>query len=199
LTLKNQRNDKARIEMDIPEINPEFELLATAANYIKSEFNKDTAIWQGSPFEWVLRLPSASKGKLGKRLIYQWCALKGLSIDSSPDPEADMLINEHRVEIKLSTLWENGIYKFQQIRDQNYEYVVCLGISPFEAHCWVISKKILKENVIGHLGQHTGSGGKETAWFAVPPHSPPDWLLPCGGTLVDAYKVLKSLSNKKTA
>lgn len=176
---------------------PDFELLASAANFIKPEFRKDESIWAQSPFEWVLTLPSASKGKLGKRLVYQWCAIKGLSIDSSPDSQADMMINGHRVEIKFSTLWEASIYKFQQIRDQNYEYAVCLGISPFEAHCWVISKKILKQFVIGHMGQHTGSGGQETAWFAVNPHSPPSWILPCGGTLEEAYKVLKSLSSKK--
>ena len=176
---------------------PEFELLASAANFIRPEFEKDKSPWAGSPFEWVLSLPSASKGKLGKRLVYQWCALKGLSIDSSPDSQADMMINGHRVEIKFSTLWEANIYKFQQIRDQNYEYAVCLGISPFEAHCWVISKKILKQYVIGHMGQHTGSTGQETAWFAVNPQSPPSWILPCGGTLEQAYKVLKSLSSKK--
>jgi hypothetical protein len=177
--------------------NTEFELLATAANFIRPEFVKPTSSWAGSQFEWVLTLPSASKGKLGKRLVYQWCALRGLSIDSSPDSQADMLINGHRVEIKFSTLWESGIYKFQQIRDQNYEYAVCLGISPFEAHCWVASKSVLKKHVIGHMGQHTGSSGQETAWFAVVPLSPPEWLLPYGGTLDQAYKVLKSLSNKK--
>lgn len=177
--------------------NPEFELIATAANFIRPEFEKNSSNWLESPFAWVLGLPSGSKGKLGKRLVYQWCALKGLSIDGSPDSEADMLVNGHRVEIKFSTLWENGIYKFQQIRDQNYEYAVCLGISPFDAHCWVVSKKILKKHVIGHLGQHTGSAGRETAWFAVNPNSPPDWLSPCGGTLDQAYKVLKSLSSKK--
>jgi hypothetical protein len=102
--------------------------------------------------EWVLRLPAGSKGKLGKLLVYQWCALKGLSVDRSRDSEADMLINGHRVEVKFSTLWQSGIYKFQQIRDQNYEYSVCLGVSPFEAHCWVISKAILLQYVIGHMG-----------------------------------------------
>jgi len=178
-------------------ISPEFELLASAANFIKPEFKKDESIWAQSPFEWILTLPSASKGKLGKRLVYQWCAIKGLSIGSSPDSQADMMINGHRVEIKFSTLWETNIYKFQQLRDQNYEYAVCLGISPLEAHCWVISKKILKQYVIGHLGQHTGSTGLETAWFAVDPQSPPDWLMPFGGTLEQAYKVLKSLSCKK--
>ena len=183
----------------MPQISttPEFNLLASAAKFIKPEFEKNSSPWAVSPFEWILALPSASKGKLGKRLVYQWCALKGLSIDSSPDSQADMMINGHRVEIKFSTLWEANIYKFQQIRDQNYEYAVCLGISPFEAHCWVISKKILRRYVIGHMGQHTGSTGQETAWFAVNPQSPPSWILPIGGTLEQAYKVLKSLSHRK--
>jgi len=179
------------------DLQPDFNLLASAANFIKHEFERDHSAWAGSPFDWVRNLPSGSKGKLGKRLVYQWCAIKGLSIGTSPDSEADMLINNHRVEIKFSTLWQEGVYNFQQIREQNYEYAVCLGISPFEAHCWVVSKKILRKNVIGHLGQHTGSSGQETAWFAVNPKSPPDWLIPCGGTLDQAYKVLKSLSNKK--
>jgi len=179
--------------MSTPSKNPDFDLLATAANFIKKDFNVDYEAWEGSPFSWILMLPAASKGKLGKLLIYQWCALKGLSVDRSPDPEADMLINGHRVEVKFSTLWKSGVYKFQQIRDQNFEYAVCLGISPFEAHCWVISKAILKKFVIGHMGQHTGSGGKETSWIPVNPKSPPEWLNISGGTLDEAYKVLKSL------
>ncbi len=177
--------------------SPEFELLSSAADFIRPEFQKENSPWAQSRFEWVITLPSASKGKLGKRLVYQWCAVKGLSIDSSPDSQADMLVNGHRVEIKFSTLWEANIYKFQQIRDQNYEYAICLGISPFEAHCWVVSKSILRQFVIGHMGQHTGSKGQETAWFAVNPKAPPSWILGCGGTLEEAYKVLKSLSNKK--
>src|SRR5690348_2784553 len=135
--------------------NAEFDLLSTAANFIKRDFEREQSAWDGSPFEWVLKLPSGSKGKLGKRLVYQWCALQGLSTESSPDSEADMLVNKHRVEIKFSTLWTVGIYKFQQLRDQNYEYCILLEVSPFEAHCWVVSKKILKAYVIGHMGQHT--------------------------------------------
>jgi hypothetical protein len=179
------------------QITSDFEMLATAANYIRPDIEEEHLSWKSSPFEWVLRLPAGSKGKLGKHLVYQWCAVKGLAVDRSPDSEADMLVNGHRVEVKFSTLWKVGIYKFQQIRDQNYEYSVCLGISPFEAHCWVISKSILKQHVIGHLGQHTGSSGQETAWFSVRPNNPPEWLIPCGGTLDDAFKVLKSLSHRK--
>jgi hypothetical protein len=176
---------------------PDFDLLATAANFIKKEFKNDQPEWNGSPFEWVLSLPSGSKGKLGKRLVYQWCALQGLSTESSPDSDADMLVNKHRVEIKFSTLWKAGIYKFQQLRDQNYEYSILLGVSPFEAHCWVVSKTILKKYVIGHMGQHTGSTGQETAWLTVKPNEPPFWLSECGGSLDKAYTVLKSLSHKR--
>jgi hypothetical protein len=99
----------------------DFTLLATAANYIRGDIERDYIAWKDTPFEWVLKLPAGSKGKLGKRLIFQWCSLKGLAVDNSPDPEADILINGHRVEVKFSTLWKSGFYRFQQIRDQNYE------------------------------------------------------------------------------
>ncbi|MBI5952421.1 MAG: hypothetical protein HY865_12255 [Chloroflexi bacterium] len=178
-------------------VQPDFDLLASAANFIKKEFQNEQSDWTGSPFEWALSLPSGSKGKLGKRLVYQWCALQGLSTENSPDSDADMLINKHRVEIKFSTLWKAGIYKFQQIRDQNYEYSILLGVSPFEAHCWVVSKAILKKYVIGHMGQHTGAAGQETAWLTVKPNNPPPWLSECGGSLDEAYAVLKSLSHRR--
>lgn len=174
-----------------------FELLATAAKFIQKDFVEGNEAWHDSPFEWVLHLPTGSKGSLGKRLVKQWCALKELAVDRSPDSEADMLINSHRVEIKFSTLWKAGVYKFQQLRDQDYEYSVLLGVSPFEAHCWVVSKAILKQYVIGHMGQHTGSTGQETAWLTVKPNNPPPWLSECGGSLEEAYAVLKSLSHRR--
>lgn len=161
-----------------PETTLDFNLLASSATYIKQDLEKDYLGWRDSPFEWVLRLPAGSKG---------------LSVDRSPDSQADMLVNGHRIELKTSTLWKSGIYKFQQIRDQNYEYVICLGISPFQAHCWVISKTILLKHVIGHMGQHTGVGGQDTSWITVNPNRPPSWLVPCGGGLDQAYLVLKGL------
>jgi hypothetical protein len=173
-----------------------FNHLASAADTIKEEFLLKREEWKGSRFEWALTLPSGSKGKLGKRLAYEWCALNGLSVDRSPDSEADMLVNGHRTEVKLSMLWQGGGYTFQQLRDQNYEYAICLGISPAEAHCWVISKSLLMQHVIGHSGQHTGAKGKETAWFSVNPNNPPKWLVNCGGSLESAIQILKKLRRK---
>ncbi len=178
-------------------MSSDFELLASIGNHIRAELEARDELWQGSPFGWIRNLPPASKGKLGARLISAWCAARGLRIDSSPDPEADLIINGHRAEIKFSTLWKTGIYKFQQIRDQNYEYVIALGISPREAHCWVISKKFLEDYVIGHQPQHKGASGTDTFWFGVNPVNPPEWLTGLGGTLDEALPVLKGLSRKK--
>jgi len=176
----------------------DFEYLAAAASIIRKDVEQSQIQWKDSPFEWVLRLPAGSKGKLGKHLISQYFALKGLSVtNKSIDPGSDMLVNGHRMEIKFSTLWNSGIYKFQQIRDQDYEFMICLGISPFEAHCWVINKQILKQEVIGHLGQHTGKGGTETFWFSVNPSEPQQWLINCGGTLESAFYIIRNLRNKK--
>ncbi len=183
--------------MSIIEVTEDVNLLATASKYLRKDFDEEHLSWNDSPFEWILYLPAGSKGKLGKQLVSQWCALKGLSINKCSDSEADILINGHRVEIKFSTLWKSGIYKFQQIRDQNYEYIICLGISPFDAHCWVLSKEILKHYVIGHLGQHTGGEGKETAWITIDPSNIPEWIKPYGGTLDQAYIILKSLSRRR--
>lgn len=177
--------------------NPDFELLRTAANYIKEEFfQEEISDWENSPFKWIKTLSSGSKGKLGKRLVFQWCALKQLSVDRCPDSEADMLINGHRVEIKFSTLWQNGIYKFQQIRDQNYEFIICLGISPFNAHCWIIDKPTLHLHVIGHTGQHTGLRGRDTAWIQIYPDNPLPWIASLGGSLEQAYSILQRLSRR---
>jgi len=120
-------------------------------------------------------------------------ALKGLSINKSPNSDSDLLINGHKMEIKLSTLWENQSYKFQQIRDQDYEFAVLLGISPHDVHCWVVSKKLLLENVIGLLGQHTGSKSKETSWITIDPNEPPEYIKNCGGSLSVAYSILEKL------
>lgn len=178
-------------------MSSDFELLASIGNHIREELESKNEAWKDSPFEWVKSLPPGSKGKLGARLVSAWSAAKGLKIDSSPDSDADLLINGHRAEIKFSTLWAAGGYKFQQIRDQNYEYLIALGISPHDAHCWVISKDILKKHVIGHKPQHTGAKGTETFWFGVEPSDPPEWLSGLGGTLDEAFSVLKGLSRKK--
>lgn len=119
---------------------PDVQRLAEIADKIKGEYIQEGKAWANSPFAWIRACPSRQIGKIGERLVAGWCAGRGLQVIGCRDPEADLLIEGHRVEVKFSTLWESGIYVFQQIRNQNYEYVICLGLSPFDAHCWVIPR-----------------------------------------------------------
>jgi hypothetical protein len=97
------------------------------------------------------------------------------------------------VEIKFSTLWKTGVYKFQQIRDQNYDYCFCLGVSPFEAHAWLIPKAVLREHVIGKMGQHTGVAAADTAWLSFTVGEAYEWMKPHGGSLSDVKAILTKL------
>lgn len=171
--------------------DPEVALLASIAATLKGDYEGKSNLWVGSPFEWVVTLPSSVKGKIGAQLVSGWCAAKGFSVGPSGDSEADRIIAGRRIEIKFSTLWTSGVYKFQQIRDQNYEYVICLGLAPFDAHCWVISKECLRVHVIGQTGQHRGKAATDTFWISFLASNPHDWLKECGGKLARAFEVLQ--------
>ena len=175
-------------------LDPEVKLLATIAVTLKSDYVKEDEAdpWAGSPFAWIRALPSRQKGKIGEQLISGWCAATGLDVTASGDSEADRVIAGWRMEVKFSTLWKSGVYKFQQVRDQNYDYLISLGVSPFDAHCWLITKDSLREHVIGHTPQHRGRQGTDTFWLSVDPTDPPDWLWACGGTLANVFPLLQA-------
>jgi hypothetical protein len=122
-----------------------------------------------------------------------WCATKGFDVVRSPDSQADRVVEGHRIEIKFSTLWASGGFKFQQVRNQNYEHLFCLGLSPHDAQAWLVPKAVLHEHVIGVTGQHTGSSGTDTAWISFPSDDPHAWIRPFGGKLGDVHRVLQGL------
>jgi hypothetical protein len=171
--------------------DPEVQLLAALATTLEPDYIQDTAAWDGSPFKWIkTSLPSRTVGAVGEALVAGWAAAKGFDVARTGDSEADRIINGHRIEIKFSTLWANGGYKFQQIRDQRYDYCFCLGISPFDANAWLLPKAILHEYVIGSMGQHSGAAGRDTAWLGFKAGEPYEWMGPYGGRLADVALIL---------
>lgn len=175
-----------------PIIDPEVQTLAGLAAAIAPDYSREVDDpWVGSPFQWILAVPSRTKGAIGEALVAGWCAAKGFDVVRSRNSAADRIINGHRMEIKLSTLWRNGGYKFQQIRDQDYDFLFCLGLSPFDAHAWLLPKHILQTYVIGHMGQHTGSRGSDTAWLGLAPSEPFSWMAPFGGRLGDVARLIR--------
>lgn len=173
--------------------DPDVRALAAIAGPLQADYVPKNDPWEGSPFAWIRSVSSRRRGKIGEQLVAGFLASKGFGVDRVRDSQADLLVNGHRVEIKFSTLWEQGTYTFQQIRDQNYEALICLGISPFDAHCWAVDKKTLRRRVIGKLSQHGGAKGIDTAWMSFAPDKPYDWLSDCGGRLRDGVASLGRL------
>lgn len=171
--------------------DPDVQILATLAGTLAPDYAQAVDDpWIGSPFEWILKVPSRTKGAIGEALVAGWAATKGFDVVRSPRSDADRIINGHRIEIKMSSLWKNGGFKFQQIRDQDYDYCLCIGISPFDAQAWLLPKPLLREYVIGHMGQHTGATGTDTAWLSFDSGKPYEWMAPYGQRLADVAQLL---------
>ena len=151
--------------------------------------------WERSPFRWIRQQASRRRGKIGEQLLSGLLAARDFAIGPSGDSQSDRRVNGKAVEIKFSTLWQSGIYKFQQIRDQQYDLLVCLGMSPFNAHGWAIPKRALHQHVFGKgMGQHTGAAGAETAWLSFTPDAPYPWMTAYGGSLGEMIRVLRRLT-----
>jgi len=176
--------------------DPEVQALAAIAAILAPEYDIPNDPWAASPFGWIRLQKSRRVGKIGEQIVSGFLAARDFDIARTGDSEADRLVNGHRAEIKFSTLWGTGVYKFQQVRNQDYEFAICLGVSPFDAHCWVLPKAVLLEHVIGKLGQHSGAGGQDTAWISLKPGAPPEWMRPCGGRLRDAVAVLEKIAKR---
>lgn len=143
--------------------------------------------WAGSPFEWIVRLPSRSRGRAGELIVESWLEAMAFEVRPPTNSGHDRTVSGRRVEIKFSTLWESGGYVFQQLRDQDYEYVVMLGISPTTAQCWIIPKD---EAFSRAVPQHGGAAGRDTKWLRIPASNPPEWMGQYGGELESALPIL---------
>ncbi len=101
--------------------DPDVRILAGLSSAIAADYAPKTDNpWLGSPFQWILSVPSRTKGAIAENLVAGWCAAKGFDVVRPKNSDADRIIHGHRIEIKFSTLWQTGGFKFQQIRDQEY-------------------------------------------------------------------------------
>ena len=159
------------------------------SNALSAEYAERLQPWIESPFAWILTLPSRTKGAVGEKIVADWLSANGCSVSKPPHSGCDRVVNGTNIEIKLSTLWEGGSYVFQQLRDQDYSFVFCIGISPQDVHAWVIPKAVAWDHSIP---QHGGKEGKDTRWLSFQADSVPAWLLPYGGSLPSVVKMIQS-------
>lgn len=172
---------------EIQEIfSSDFQKLVSAASHLQKQLEEKSDFWKDSPLEWIQQSPARKKGKLARELIISWLLDEKIESTKGGDTSETIVIDKKRFAIKFSTLWTTQIYKFQQIRNSGYEYLICLGISPYDAHCWVIPKNIAIKN-----GQLQHKGGSEY-WISVDPREIPDWMTKYGGSLSFAKTVIES-------
>ena len=57
----------------------------------------------------------------------------------------------------------------------------------------IAAEAVLKQHVIGHMGQHTGAEATDTSWLSVKVGEEPDWLMECGGSLAKARDLLAAM------
>jgi len=157
----------------------------------EKEYESDNK-FKNSPYKWLKNCPSGRKGKIAEDLILEWCAVKKLRSERGDKKNYDLLIENKRVEVKLSFLWETGVFKFQQIRNkQNYQYCLCLGVSPDEISAWLIPKNELRRNRPGLKPQHGGKKGVDTKWLSFRPEDPPKWIDKYGDGLSAVQRLRK--------
>lgn len=134
--------------------------------------------WAHSPFRWIRELQSRRRGKAGELIISNWLRDEGFEVGPSASSGSDRSVGLKQVEIKLSTRWDTGEFVFQQIRDQDYRFMILLGITPDEAQVWVLPKAVAMRH---STPQHTGRKGAETRWLSFDAANPPAWLNRYGG------------------
>jgi hypothetical protein len=174
----------------------QYDEILRIATELSAQYSTEDVAWRDSPFRWIRGLPSRRRGAIAEVIVDTWLRRSGFDVQPSPDSDADRIVSGKRVEIKSSTLWAGGFYKFQQIRDQNYEIALCFGMSPLEAHFWALRKELLIQGwgvLQGLSSQHGGQTGRDTAWLQVYPQNPPQWLDPHGGSLSDGLRALRDL------
>jgi len=181
-----------------PMQNKEYEQVKRIVGDLYSQHPADTRWknWQNSPFEWIENAMPASKGKLGKAIVKGFLTDNGFEVRLCRASGADLVVDGVKVRVKSSTLWESGIYNFQQIREEDYEILFCLGISPHSVHAWAVSKSDIVWSDMKH--QHGGSKGssaqKNTWWIQCRPQgSSLSWMHPKSGNLTRVCSELRKM------
>ena len=153
--------------------------IVTNTNTYQQWHEEDTSFWDDSKFEKLKIMSSRKKGAQSERLTAD--IMEGLGCDVPRDKkgrnkkpynssEFDLFIDGIRIEVKMSTAWDNTLNKFtwQQLRDQDYQRAIFLGINPNDLDMWWCTKDDLISHIFGRdeHRQHAGKdGGQELYWI----------------------------------
>jgi hypothetical protein len=167
--------------------------IATSTNAYKEVIEKNqNSVWVGSIFEHHKGLSSKAKGSWGERLACD--ILEGLGANvprrkngKNKKPQGsgtdfDIYVDNKKIEVKTSFAWDEteDSFTWQQIRDQEYEYILFVGVNPNECKAWFATKNDLIKNIFGRneYRQHAGKDGEQDLYWIQTKGDILDWFIP---------------------
>ena len=88
--------------------------------------------WTDAPLEGFRLVANTNRGEIGEDFIRRYLALHGIQVHGgSRTTPTDMTIENKEFEVKTASEDVGGSYQFNHIRlDRQYDYLLCLGVSP---------------------------------------------------------------------
>jgi hypothetical protein len=138
---------------------------AAVADQFASRWAARTSLYDDSPFLDLAKLSSRTKGAEFERIFDWWATSQGHTCTKARTTNYDRLVDGQRIEIKGSMLWDNGTFRWQQIRTrQDYDILALMAFHPDRLELYGCTRATAHEHLArqdehGHW-PHNQHGGK---------------------------------------
>lgn len=137
----------------------------SVAAALGSQWSDNDGAYRDSPLLPLKQVSSRRKGAAMERITHRHLTEHGYTVKRSDSSQHDRRVDGYTVEIKGSFLWEDGTFRWQQIRvDQNYDYLICVAFYPdrieYYACTHAVAARELKTLDADGFYPHNQHGGK---------------------------------------
>ena len=146
---------------------------------VEQQWKVDNATWLTSPFLWLRMLGPSPTGAAGESIVKHWLSSKGfVPVDKRLNSGHDCVVQGLKIEIKVGTQWKgSGDFGWFQIRDQDYDVLLLVGIEPFAVSIYAPPKELAWEHAEQQQGGNQGPGCRKIQWRGA---EVPEWIKPYG-------------------
>ncbi len=155
----------------------------------KQQPGPDKTVWpERSPFHWMQQKTNGSRGQAAATMVATLAAKNGYAVTPGGKRELaqSFSVAAGVVKVKLCMIGTNNSCIFQQIQDEQYDFLAMLGLGrgpSNDADLWICTKEIAFQNA----GIQHDNGSR---WVTFQRAAPPTWLASHGGPIADAAKTL---------
>lgn len=109
--------------------------------------------WTDAPLESFRRVENTNRGEIGEHFTRRYLERNGIETQGgSRLRPTDLTIADHRFEVKTASEDKTGNFQFNHIRmDREYDYLLCLGVSPADIRFNAWRKGEVAEGDAGRL------------------------------------------------